>query len=441
MTLRTPKYWTLAWRKFHTGSPVKWNDRFADRTALMKRSAIRELLKVTASPEIISFAGGLPAPDLFPLEAVQAATERALARHGSRTLQYGESEGVAELRDWIADRYSRSGLQITRANVLVTHGAQQGLDLAGRVFLNPGDRVALENPTYLALLSAWRPLGVEFHGIPSDSDGMCVSEIFSRARRTPKLVYTIPNFQNPQGTTLSLARREELVRACREEGITLLEDDPYGELRFEGEELPSLLALDAAIAAPGSENVIHTGTFSKVLAPGLRLGWVIAPGAVIDKLVEAKQASDLHTSTFSQFIALDLIQSGVIETQLPRLRAEYKRRRDAMLGALRRHAPPGIGWTHPQGGMFLLMSLPPSLDATELLARALEQQVAFVPGETLHLDGEGKNTIRLNFSNSSPERIEEGIQRLLAVITSAAGTTRPRLAHRIRPVAGTNIST
>jgi 2-aminoadipate transaminase len=376
----------------------------------MKCTAVRELLKVTARPEIISFAGGLPAAELFPVARVKAAADAVLDRLGGQCLQYAETEGIGELRDWVARRYSTDQLRLARGNVLITCGAQQALDLIGRVLLEEGDRVVVENPTYLALLSAWRPQEVEFVPAPSDDAGLVVETLELVLEQCPKLIYLVPNFQNPQGTTLSGPRREQLAALLREYDVPLIEDDPYGELRYEGEALPHLLELD---------RVIHTGTFSKVLMPGLRVGWVIAAPAVIEKFVQAKQAADLHTSTLSQWIALELVRSDFLDEHLPVLRRAYRERRDVMLEALERHFAPlgaSVTWTRPAGGMFLMVTLPPEMNANVLLAQALDRQVAFVPGEEFHLQGAGKNTLRLNFSNAKPAQIETGIARLAALV-------------------------
>lgn len=401
---------------------MNWNQRFARRTAQMKRSAVRELLKVIARPEIISFAGGLPAPELFPVAELRAASNAVLEREGRRALQYAETEGVSELREWLAVHFSQPGRRIKPANVLITSGAQQGLDLIGRVLLEEGDQVVVENPTYLALLSAWRPLGVAFLATPGDADGLRTDSLEPLLRRRPKLLYTIPNFQNPQGTTLSLERRARLVKLARAHGVGIVEDNPYGELRFGGEPLPHLLDLDTQSAPTGGLefNVIHTGTFSKVLAPGLRVGWVVGSETVVDKLVQAKQAADLHTSTLNQLIAFQLLTSGLLDHQLPRLRLAYQQRRDAMLTALATHFPEGLTWTRPAGGMFLLVTLPTGWDASEILVLALRQNVAFVPGEDFHLEGQGHNTFRLNYSNARPDQIEEGIRRLGGVLRDYA---------------------
>lgn len=395
-----------------------WAGKLARRTARMRRSAVRDLLRVAARPEIISFAGGLPAPELFPVEAVRRAAAAVLRRNPEAALQYGETEGLAALRDRLVEELPGGRGRWSREQVVITSGAQQALDLLGRVLVDPGDEVAVENPTYLALLSAWAPLGVEFRGIPGDDEGLRV-EALERGARPPKLLYLVPNFQNPRGTSLSGARRRALVRWARARGVGLIEDDPYGELRYEGGAEPSLLELDAEVAGadPGGEGgVIRCGTFSKVLAPGLRLGWVVAPVAVAERLVLAKQAADLHTSTFSQSLVLELLERGVVEAQRPRLREEYRRRRDALLEALARHFPADVRWTRPEGGMFLLLTLPDGVDAGALLPAALEQGVAFVPGESFHLGGEGRNTLRLNFTHPDPERIREGVRRLARVV-------------------------
>ncbi len=397
---------------------MNWNSQFATRTQYAKRSAVRELLKLTAQPDMISFAGGLPAPELFPVEKVKEAADLVLSEFGPQALQYGETEGIAPLRDWVAAKFSRAGrLTVRRENVLIVSGAQQGLDLIGRVLLNEGDPVIVENPTYLALLGAWRPLGVRFVGVPSDQNGMVVDALEPLLQQGAKMIYSIPTFQNPQGTTLSLERRLRLAELLRKYGIGLLEDNPYGELRYSGEALPHVFELDAQSDADGRlrSHVIYSGTFSKVLTPGLRIGWVVADEAVIDKLVMFKQGTDLHTSTLNQYVTYTLARDGVIEQQLPRLQAAYCQRRDIMLAALARHFPAGVTWTQPDGGLFLMVTLPAHLNAADVLQAAIAQKVAFVPGEDFHLTG-GQNTFRLNFSNAQPERIERGIEILGQVL-------------------------
>lgn len=398
---------------------MNWDQCFAQRTRRMKRSAVREILKVTSQPDIISFAGGLPAAELFPVQQVQAAVKSVFKRVGGQSLQYAQTEGLAGLRAWIAQRASRPQLPVLPENVLITSGAQQALDLVGRVLLNDGDQVLVENPTYLALLSAWRPLGARFAAVGSDRWGLRTEALEQRSfRPRPKALYLVPNFQNPQGTTLSRSRRQDLVGWLQRHQVAAVEDDPYVELRYDGKPLPSLLELDGEVkTGAGLESrVIQTGTFSKILMPGLRVGWVIAARPVIEKLVQAKQAADLHTSSLSQHIALELVENGFLEEFVPLLRKTYSERRDVMIAALERHLSGLAVWTRPEGGMFLLVTLPRGTNTAELLPRALEQKVAFVPGEEFHLDGAGKHTLRLNFSSASPAAIETGIARLAAVI-------------------------
>ena len=400
---------------------MNWPSTFSQRTAQMRRSAVRELLKLTAQPDMISFAGGLPAPELFPTAEIQAASDAVLRYQGARALQYGETEGIGELRDWIAARHSTPSRTLGRENIMITSGAQQALDLFGRVFLDPGDRIVTENPTYLAALLAWRPLGAEIRGLAGDEDGLLLTEMDRWVPGT-KAAYVMPNFQNPGGTTLALERRRALVRLAQAHGTVILEDDPYGLLRYSGTPLPSILELDALQTAgdhrPSDWHVINIGTFSKVVAPGLRIGWAIGPAEAIDKMVQAKQAADLHSSTLAQLIVMKLLDNGLLDRQVPLLCAAYSERRDAMLAALEHYMPAGIHWTRPEGGMFLFVTLPPGWDATALLAECLGRKTAYVPGEDFHTDGSGKNTLRLNFSNAAPALIEEGIRRIAGVFAA-----------------------
>jgi 2-aminoadipate transaminase len=387
----------------------------------MRRSAIRELLKFGNRPGMISFAGGLPAPELFPIAEVEAATQRVLGEHGRKALQYGETEGLAALRDWLAEKFSTAKVKLKRQNVLITTGAQQGLDLLGRVLLEEGDKVVVENPTYLTTLMAWRPWGVDFLAVPTDADGMRVDALPALLQQNPKVIYAQPNFQNPAGTTLAADRRRKLVELSRSSGAPLIEDNPYGELWYDSEPPPSLFELDARANAVRDleSNVVYLGTFSKVLAPALRVGWTIADEALIDKMALAKQAADLQSSTFNQYIALEMVQRGL---DVAKLRAVYRERRDAMLEALKKHFPNGANWNRPAGGLFLWVTLPERIDAMALLPKAVEKNVTFVPGEDFHADHSGKNTIRLNFSNAGVDDIHAGIERLGGVIKDALRT-------------------
>jgi len=406
---------------------TRWADRYALRTQGMRSSAIRELLKVTAEPEVISFAGGLPGADLFPLDEFRRAYERVMGEHGPAALQYSTTEGERPLREMIARHTSRYGIVVTIDNVLITTGSQQALDLIGKVFINPGDHVLVERPTYLGALQAWSTYQAEYLTARIDEHGMRIDDLEAAFRGGPKFVYALPNFQNPAGVTLSLERREALVRLADEHGVPILEDDPYGQLRYDGDHLPSLVTLDAAyrgLGGPGySGNVIYLSTFSKILAPGLRLGWVIGPPDVIQRLAQAKQGADLHTSTLVQLLAYEVARSGFLDRHVRRLRTAYAARRDAMLAAMAESFPPGVTWTRPAGGLFVWAALPSSLDANELLRSALEDKVAFVPGNPFFPDGSGRNMMRLNFTNSSVERIQQGIARLGRAIGRMSGSS------------------
>jgi len=396
-----------------------WEHRFAQRTSRMQSSAIRELLKLTAVPDIISFAGGLPAPEVFPIEKFKAACNKVLDECGEIALQYGTTEGYTPLREMISRHSTRIGIKIKPENVLITSGSQQALDLIGKILINPGDRILVEQPTYLGALQAWNAYGAEYVTVPSDEDGMITSELRNALRMGPKFIYVLPNFQNPSGTTLTLERRNELVEIAGEFGVPIIEDDPYGQLRFEGEHIPSVALLDSCQQPDNGHytgNVIYLSTFSKILAPGIRLAWVIAPSEVIHKLVQAKQGADLHTATFNQAIAYEVGRSGFIDEHVKLIRTVYKERRDVMLASLEKHMPPGVSWTHPKGGLFLWASLPEPLNTVDIFEAAVKEKVAFVPGTSFYALGGGENTMRLNFSNSSPEKIEEGISRLGKVV-------------------------
>jgi 2-aminoadipate transaminase len=393
-----------------------WEYRYAQRTQRMESSAIRELLKLTEQPDIISFGGGLPAPDVFPVEEFNAACDRVLRNHGAMALQYSTTEGYLPLREMIARHSARYGIKITPENVLITSGSQQALDLLGKILIDPGDRILVESPTYLAAIQAWKAYGAEFISVPMDSDGMNTDYLEEALRAGPKFIYVLPNFQNPTGETLSLERRRTLIELADQYGVPIVEDDPYGQLRYEGEHLPSIVVLDSQYQDDDTAcyrgNVIYLSTFSKTLAPGIRLGWVVAPPEVISKLVQAKQGADLHTATFNQLVAFEVSRGGFLDRHIHTIREVYGERRDLMLAAMEREFPPEVSWTHPEGGLFLWGTLPGYMDAKDLLKTCLERKVAFVPGEPFHPTGGGKNTMRINFSNATHEKIEVGIQRL-----------------------------
>jgi 2-aminoadipate transaminase len=393
-----------------------WEYRYAHRMQKMGSSVIRELLKFTEQPDIISFAGGLPAPEVFPLKEFREACNYVLDHFGPQALQYSTTEGYKPLREMIAQRTARYSVQVSPDNILITSGSQQALDFIGRLFLNRGDYIVVESPTYLGALQAWNAYGAQYIPVRADEDGMIVDELEAALRIGPKFIYVLPNFQNPGGSTLSLERRQKLIELADRYGVPIVEDDPYGQLRYEGDHIPSVVSLDSKYRGPNgghySGNVIYLSTFSKLLAPGLRLAWVIAPPEVIRKLVMTKQAADLHTSSFNQYVAYQVGKDGFLDEHVKVIRATYKERRDVMFEMMEEMFPQGVTWSKPKGGMFLWGVLPEEMDAAEVLKRAIEKKVAFVPGEAFHPCGGGKNTMRLNFSYASPDTIREGITRL-----------------------------
>lgn len=401
---------------------MNWDSLFAARTQQMKRSTVREILKLTAKPEVISFAGGLPAPELFPVERIREATDTVLAERGQEMLQYSTTEGMPELRALIAQRLSAGAFQISPDNILITSGSQQAIDMLARIFLDEGDHVIVENPTYVGMMTSWRPFNLNFSAVPTDNDGMIVEELEPLLHNNPKLMYAIPTFQNPQGTTLSRERRAKLAKILVEHNLPFIEDDPYGELRYSGDPVPSVLQMEAEVrgATTLDGNVIYCGTFSKVLTPGLRIGWVAAAYPVIDKLVQVKQATDLHTSTFNQFVSYEVARDeAFLNEHVKQLRDVYRQRRDLMLQTMDEHFPQEVTWTRPEGGLFLMVTMPAALNAREVLKQALAHDVAFVPCDDFFIGDTGHNMFRLNYSNARPERIVEGIKRLGTVLKEA----------------------
>jgi len=388
-----------------------WDQMLAQRAAGMKSSVIRELLKVALQPDVISFAGGLPAPELFPIREFREACNHVLTYQGENALQYGPTEGYPPLREFLAEKMQRYGVPAESSNILLTNGSQQALDLIGKVFIDPGATIVTGSPTYLGAIQAWNGYQARYVTIPLDDDGMQVDLLEDVLKREDvRFIYVLPNFHNPAGTTLPLERRVRLAELAAEHGVFIVEDDPYGELRFEGEDITPIEVLH-------KENTIYLSTFSKTLAPGMRLGWLVAPEHVTAKLVQAKQGADLHTSSFVQMIVNDICQRGFLKIHVRRLRDAYRERRDAMLEALEQHFPDGTSWTRPQGGLFLWARLPEGFDSSTFLKRTLtEEKVAFVPGTAFHPNGGGDNTLRLNFSNARPAKIHEGIARLGSAI-------------------------
>ncbi len=410
-----------------------WKSRYALRTLRTKGSTIRELLKLTQRPEIISFGGGLPAPEVFPVERFEEACRRVLEKHGAQALQYGATEGYEPLRETIAQNMARYGVLAKAENVLITTGSQQALDLIGKLLINSGDRVLVEAPTYLGALQAFNVYGAQFISVPLDDDGLRTDLLESTLRLSPKLMYILPNFQNPAGVTLSEERRHQLIFLADRYGIPIIEDDPYGQLRYEGEHLTPLVVLDYKTLRhhdgrpPG--NVLYLSTFSKTLAPGIRLAWIVAPSDVITRLALLKQAADLHTATFNQIVAYEVAKDGFLDQHVKLIRQVYRERRDVMLHALEEFFPSEVTWTHPQGGLFLWVTMPEGIDCRLLFRAALAEHVAFVPGDCFYANAtpEECRHMRLNFSFSEPEQIREGIRRLSVAVKAHIRTPRTSL--------------
>jgi 2-aminoadipate transaminase len=383
------------------------NFQMARRAQRMSPSIIREILKVTERPGIISLAGGLPSPETFPVEAMREATERVLRKTPREALQYAASEGFGPLRDWVADQLGTQGLKADASQILITTGSQQGLDLVGKVLIDAGSRVTIEAPTYLGALQAFTPYEPEFVTLPCDDDGPLPDglSVASGAR----FLYMLPNYQNPSGRCVSASRRMDLVQAARKLEVPIVEDNPYGDLWFEAPPPPPL-------AASWPDGTVYLGSFSKVLAPGLRLGYILAPGELVPKLLQAKQAADLHTPGFNQRLVYEVIRDGFLRHHVPAIRTRYKAQRDAMHAALARHMPPGCRWNAPAGGMFFWLEGPASLDAVALLPRAVERGVAFVPGAAFYADHPRRNSLRLSFVTAPPDDIERGIALLAQAI-------------------------
>jgi 2-aminoadipate transaminase len=397
-----------------------WIHRYAQRTQRMTSSAIRELLKLIAQPDIISFAGGLPAPELFPVEEIKEAVETVLTSKGPQALQYSTTEGYPPLRDMLVRHMQRYGIVVDADNVLITSGSQQALDLIGKILINPGDQVLTENPTYLGAIQAFTMYGADYVTAPIDDDGVIPESLETGLRAGPKFMYLLPNFQNPTGVTISADRRRELLLLADRYGIPIIEDDPYGQLRYEGDHIKPLVVIDAERLERDegdrcSGNVIYMSTFSKTLAPGLRLGWIVAPKEVIHRLVQAKQGTDLHSSSFDQMVAFEVGRGGFIDRHVQHIREVYGQRRQIMLDALAKAFPDqseGVRWTRPKGGLFLWVEMPAWMDTADLLKAAVKEKVAFVPGTPFYPNGGGHNTMRLNFSYGTNAMIEEGIARL-----------------------------
>ncbi len=383
--------------------------KYANRMDRIKASEIRELLKLTQRPEIISFAGGLPAPELFPLEAVEKAMVETMQKQGARALQYGPTEGYDPLRKHIAGLMGAMGIETDYNNILVTNGSQQGLDFAGRVFLNEDDYVIVESPSYLGAINAFKAYECNFLEVDTDADGMLMDQLEATIREhgdKVKMIYVIPDFQNPSGRTWSLERRQQLLALAKQYDLPILEDNPYGLLRFEGEHMPSIRSMD------DDGRVIFLGTFSKILIPGFRLGWVEADQEVLQKFILCKQGADLQASTVNQITAANLMDEFDIYEHIENLKRVYRKRRDAMLKAMDAYFPEGVTYTRPTGGLFTWVELPERVNTTELGVKAIEHLVAFVPGASFFPNSGNQHCMRINYSMMNEEKIEEGIKRL-----------------------------
>lgn len=390
--------------------PEKVNYSFARRVSRMGVSAIREILKVTEQPEVISFAGGLPAPEVFPVEALARAHAEVFAAEGAQACQYSTTEGWMPLREWIAGRMRKRGIShAAPERVLITNGSQQGIDLVAKIFLEPGDCVIVENPCYLAALQVFNGFEAKLVAVGSDDDGMCVEEVeraIADAPRRPKFIYVVSQFHNPKGTTLTLERRRILLDIARRYEIPIVEDDPYGELRYLGAPLLPLSALDT------DGLVIYLSTFSKTLSPGMRIGWTYSSEEIFRALVRAKQAADLHTNTIQQRAAARLLATFDFDSHVEHIKSVYGERRGVMVAALAEYFPDDARWTRPDGGLFLWVELPEGVCAEELFEKAIKERVAFVPGTPFFAAAARRNFMRLNFSNCPPNLIEEGIRRI-----------------------------
>jgi len=390
---------------------------FYSKAALnMRRSEIRELLKVARRPDIISFAGGLPDPQTFPVKEFEEICCELLRKRGAIALQYGPTEGEAPLREEIAKWMSHEKASIKPENILITAGSQQGLDIVSKVFLDPDDVVIMELPTYIGGLQAFNAYRAKMVGVPQDEEGMrtdlleeILAEMAGRGER-PKFIYVVPDFQNPSGVTMSLQRREKLLQLAYEYGVPILEDSPYRALRYAGKSVPAIYNLDT------QDQVIALSTFSKLLCPGLRIAWIMAPAEWMDRMVVAKQSMDLCSPTYTQLLVAEYMKRGHLPKQIEKIRKLYSRKLEIMLKALKQHMPEGVKWSKPSGGLFLWLEFPKKINANDLFPKAIEKKVAYVVGSAFHCDGKGLNTARINFSYSSEDKIVEGVQRLATML-------------------------
>jgi 2-aminoadipate transaminase len=389
-------------------APIEW--KFSERAQQLQGSVIREILKVTQRPEVISFAGGLPSPKTFPVERMRAAFDAVLSREGTTALQYGTTDGYLPLREFIAHSLSKNGAAIKPEQIMMISGSQQGLDLIGKVLLDEGSNALVETPSYLGALQAFSVYRPKLVSVAMDEQGVIPASVEAHGKGA-RLMYCLPNFQNPSGLTLTTARREELVETCARMHLPLVEDDPYGALCYRGEPLPKMVSMNP-------HGVIYLGSFSKVLTPGIRLGFVVAPLPLLHKLEQAKQATDLHTAQLTQMVVYEVIKEGFLDEHIPTIRQFYSGQCNIMLDALNKFFPPAVTWTKPDGGMFIWVKLPQHIDSMALGKEAIAQNVAFVPGTPFYAGTPETNTMRLSFVTVPPERIYEGIEKLGKLIAA-----------------------
>jgi len=389
---------------------------YSDRAGKMRKSEIRELLKVTQDPEIISFAGGLPNPKSFPIKDLEGVVKSVLENHGERALQYGTTQGLFELREIISDRSSKMGIHISPDEVIITSGSQQALDTVGKMFLNPGDTALVGLPTYLGGINAFRSYESNLTGIPLDEDGMKIDILEETIKKmlaeddTPKFIYVVPTFQNPAGVVMPESRRKQLVDIANEHDLIIVEDDPYSKILFDIPPVKPIKAFD------DEGRVIYMSTFSKILSPGFRIAWTITPEVLTRKMIICKQALDLCTNTFTQFIANEFMRSGSLDLHIMKLCEMYKPKRDIMINAMQKYFPEGYTCNKPKGGMFAWATLPEGINTEIMFLDAIKEKVAYVHGKAFHVNGGGGRSMRLNFSYASNEQIEEGMKRLGNVI-------------------------
>ncbi|MQB96862.1 aminotransferase-like domain-containing protein [Limosilactobacillus reuteri] len=390
--------------------------KYSKRVPADGTDAVGAILQAAADPKIISFAGGLPAPELFPVKEMKAAVDKVFEEHGQEAMQYGAAKGVTALREVIQQHVKKKeNVDSELDNVLVTTGSEQALDLVGKAFIDPGDTVLVEQPTYLCALDVFRSYGANFASVEMDEDGMKMDALEEALKANPntKLIYTVPNFQNPTGRTMTEERRKQLAELAEKYDVYVLEDNPYGEIRFAGQHVPAVKSFDK------SGHVLYMSTFSKTLAPGFRLGWLVADKNVVNKLTVLKQSADLHTDNLAQFAVAQFFADNDVDAHVKEISALYGKRKDLMLEGIKKYFPEGVKYTDPEGGMFLWVEVPGVDDTVELFKECLEHDVAFVPGDPFFADGVQPGAFRLNYSNMKEDQIEVGLKRLGAALTAA----------------------